>query len=85
MKKKDFVYGSKVQHGVVGHYTQVYYSYLIRRSVASGGRVGRNAPPIFENFVFFSTSNRKKSTFSRLFSYSIYLKEDITISCFLKI
>lgn len=23
-EKKDFIYGSKVQHGVVGHYTQVY-------------------------------------------------------------
>jgi hypothetical protein len=26
-EKKDFVYGSKTQHGAVGHYTQVYCSY----------------------------------------------------------
>ena len=25
-EKKDFVYDSRTQHGVVGHYTQVYYS-----------------------------------------------------------
>lgn len=26
-EKKDFVYGKKTQHGVVGHYTQVYDRY----------------------------------------------------------
>jgi hypothetical protein len=25
-EKKDFVYGSNIQHGVVGHYTQVHYA-----------------------------------------------------------
>ncbi len=27
-EKKDFLYGSKIQHGIVGHYTQVYCSYF---------------------------------------------------------
>jgi len=41
------------------------------------------APPAFENFVFVNTKP-KKSTFSGLFSYSIYLKEDITPPLLLK-
>lgn len=28
-EKKDFSYGSKVQRGIVGHYTQVYDNYII--------------------------------------------------------
>ncbi len=37
-------------------------------------------PPAFEDFVFLNTKS-KKSTFSGLFNYSIYLKEDITPTC----
>jgi hypothetical protein len=65
-----------------------YIDLTIIRGVASGGRLGRNAPPAFriqlsnaptafENFVFFEHQT-EKSTFSGLFSYSIYLKNDIT-------
>jgi hypothetical protein len=33
------------------------------RGVATGGRVGRYAPPASENFVFFERQNRKKYFF----------------------
>jgi hypothetical protein len=41
----------------------------LRRGVAYGERVGRYAPPAFENFVL--NTKPEKSTFSGLFSYSI--------------
>jgi hypothetical protein len=41
------------------------------------GTRGALRHPAFENFVFFNTKP-EKSTFSGLFSYSIYVKVDIT-------
>jgi hypothetical protein len=40
---------------------QIYFmNPLTSRSVNRGGRVGRHAPPAFENFVFFAHQNTKK-------------------------
>jgi hypothetical protein len=64
------------------------------RGVATRGRVRRNASPAFRiqlrnaslllKILFFLNTKSKKSTFSGLFSYSIYLKEDITTPLFCK-